>query len=61
MKIYDDYDVFWKDMIDRFFYHLLKRAVPELYDNADNMIKPRFLDKEFRDILNTGKTEIHTN
>ena len=49
-----DYDGFWKDLIDRFFYPLLKRAVPELYEKADITKEKRFLDKEFRDVLNTG-------
>jgi hypothetical protein len=53
-----DADGFWKDIIDRFFYNLLKRAQPELYSEADISVKPRSLEKEFRDILNTGDPEI---
>jgi hypothetical protein len=56
-----DHDGFWKDLIERFFYHLLKRALPELYEKADRTIPPRFLDKEFRDILNTADPKIHTS
>ncbi|MDR1579016.1 MAG: hypothetical protein LBS35_01560 [Synergistaceae bacterium] len=56
-----DHDGFWKDIIERFFYHLLNRALPELYEKADRTIPPRFLDKEFRDILNTADPEIHTS
>jgi len=56
-----DYDGFWKDLIKRFFPFLLKRALPELYKKADFKKEPRFLDTEFRDILNTGKREIHKN
>jgi hypothetical protein len=56
-----DYDGFWKDLIERFFYPLLKRAMPELYEAADKTKPPRFLDKEFRDILNIGDHEIHKN
>jgi hypothetical protein len=56
-----DYDGFYKDLINRFCYPLLKRAVPELYEQADIETKPRFLEKEFRDILNTGDPEIHTS
>jgi hypothetical protein len=56
-----DYDGFWKDLIKRFFYLLLKRALPELYERANVGKRPRFLDKEFRDILNTGDPEIHTS
>jgi predicted transposase/invertase (TIGR01784 family) len=56
-----DYDGFWKDLIERFFYPLLKRALPELYEEADKSVAPRFLDKEFRDILNTSDPKIHTS
>ncbi|GHV36895.1 hypothetical protein FACS1894187_12360 [Synergistales bacterium] len=56
-----DYDGFWKDLIDRFFYPLLKRAIPELYEAADRETKPRPLDKEFTDILNTADPTIHTS
>ena len=56
-----DYDAFWKDLINRFLYPLLKRAQPELHDKADKRRKHRLLDKEFRDILNTGKSGVHTN
>jgi predicted transposase YdaD len=58
---YFDSDGFWKDLIDRFFYPLLKRAVPELHERADITKKQRALDKEFRDILNTGNPEIHAS
>ncbi|GHV48883.1 hypothetical protein FACS1894204_13370 [Synergistales bacterium] len=56
-----DRDGFWKDLTERFAYSLLKRAIPELYEDADRETKPRLLDKEFRDILNTSDPEIHTN
>jgi len=56
-----DYDGFWKDLINRFCYLLLKRAVPELYENTDVTKEHRLLDTEFRDILNTGDPEIHTS
>jgi hypothetical protein len=56
-----DYDGFWKDLIDKFFYYLLKRTIPELCRDADRNTKPKFLDKEFRDILNTADPEIHTS
>ena len=52
------HDTFWKDLIERFFYPLLKRAIPELYKRADTAKKPRFLDKEFRDVLNTRDRKI---
>jgi hypothetical protein len=56
-----DYDGLWKDLIERFSYYLLKRAVTELYEKADTAKNVRFLDKEFRDILNTGKQELRAN
>ena len=46
-----DYDGFWKDLIERFFGLFLSRALPELYADADLSQDPRFLDKEFRDLL----------
>ena len=55
---YFDSDGLWKSLINRFFYYLLKRALPELYEKADTSVKPRFLDKEFMDILFTGDTKI---
>jgi predicted transposase/invertase (TIGR01784 family) len=56
-----DHDGMWKDLVERFFYPLLKRALPELYEAADRDKKPTFLDKEFRDILNTADPAIHTS
>ncbi|MDR2175910.1 MAG: hypothetical protein LBO82_08240 [Synergistaceae bacterium] len=55
------HDSFWKDLIERFFYNLLKRALPELYEDADREAAPRFLDKEFRDVLNTANPEIYNS
>ncbi|MDR2175811.1 MAG: hypothetical protein LBO82_07715, partial [Synergistaceae bacterium] len=55
------HDSFWKDLIERFFYNLLKRALPELYEDADKEAAPRFLDKEFRDVLNTANPEIYNS
>ena len=60
-KEFFDHDGFWKDLIDRFFYFLLKRAAPELYEKVDLTKEKRFLDKEFRDILNTGDPQLHTS
>ena len=56
---YYDYDAFWKDLIKRFFYDLLKRAVPDLYEKSDTTKEVSFLDTEFTDILNTGDPQIH--
>jgi hypothetical protein len=49
-----DYDGFWKKLVGRFFYPLLKRALPELYKDVDLSKPPIFLDKEFTDVLNTA-------
>jgi hypothetical protein len=54
-----DHDSMWKDLIKRFLPYLLKRAIPELYVAADLSAEPKFLDKEFTDVLNTSDTEIH--
>jgi predicted transposase/invertase (TIGR01784 family) len=56
-----DHDGTWKDLIEKYFYHLLKRALPELYEAADRNKEPTLLDKEFRDILNTADPTIHTS
>jgi len=57
---FDD-DSMWKDIIERYFYPLLERTVPDLYREADTDKPPRYLDKEFRDILNTSDNEIHNS
>ncbi len=54
-----DHDSLWKDLIKRFLYSLLKRAVPQLYEEADLNQEPRFLEQEFQDILNTSDPTIH--
>jgi len=54
-----DYDGFWKDLIERFFGPFLARALPELYADADLSQEPKFLDKEFRDLLQTSDLELH--
>ena len=43
-------DSLWKDLVQRFFYPMLQRAIPALYDDADREKAPRFLDKELRNI-----------
>lgn len=44
-----DYDGLWKDAIERFLPQLLKRVLPDLYDDIDFSVKPEFLSKELRD------------
>jgi predicted transposase YdaD len=53
------HDSFWKDLMAEYFYPLLRRALPELYGDADIRKKPRFLDKEFTDILKTADPKAH--
>ena len=45
-----DEDSMWKDVVQRFFYPMLKRAIPALYDDADREREPKFLDKELRKV-----------
>jgi hypothetical protein len=56
---YFDHDGLWKDLVSRFFYELLRRVLPELYAAANTKKKPKFLDKEFQDVLNTGDRRHH--
>jgi len=49
-----DQDGFWKELIKRFCYSLIKRAIPELYEKVDLEKEPRPLDKEFTDVVNIG-------
>ena len=44
------HDGLWKDIVQRFFYPMLGRAIPALYDDADREKEPRFLDKELRSV-----------
>jgi hypothetical protein len=55
------YDTFWKTLAKRFFYPLIKRAIPQLYDDADRDKEPQFLDKEFQDVLVTPDKNFHKN
>jgi predicted transposase YdaD len=49
-----DQDGFWKELVKRFCYSLIKRAIPELYEKVDLEKEPRPLDKEFTDVVNIG-------
>ena len=46
-----DHDALWKDLIERFFYQMLQRAVPSLYHDADTTKPVCFLDKELRQVI----------
>lgn len=48
-----DEDNLWKDIVQSFFYPMLKRAIPALYDDADREKEPRFLDKELRKVAHS--------
>ncbi|MDR1481361.1 MAG: hypothetical protein LBI74_01910 [Synergistaceae bacterium] len=37
-----DHDGTWKDLIKKFLPYLLKRAIPELYREADTRAEPKF-------------------
>jgi predicted transposase YdaD len=54
-----DYDSFWKDLMEQYLYPLLRRILPKLYAQIDTSKAPRFLDKEFQDIINTGDPKLH--
>jgi hypothetical protein len=54
-------DSFWKDLMKEYFYALLKRALPELYADADTKAEPVFLDKEFTDVLKTADAKAHNS
>ncbi|MDR1021299.1 MAG: hypothetical protein LBL73_11120 [Synergistaceae bacterium] len=54
-------DSFWKDLAKAYFYPLLKRALPELYTDADTDAEPVFLDKEFTDVLKTSDPKKHNH
>ena len=55
------YDSFWKDLIKRFCYYLIMRTLPELYKMIDMSAEPRFLDKEFTDVVNIGNPKYRTS
>ena len=46
-----DHDALWKDLIERFFYQMLLRAIPSFYNDADTSKPVRFLDKELRQVI----------
>lgn len=52
MKYRSDYDGAWKALIEKFFYQMLARCLPELYNEADTGRPPEFMDKELREIVN---------
>jgi predicted transposase YdaD len=51
-------DAFWKELVIRFFYEMLRRCIPELYERADKNKPPVFLDKELRSIARKVKLKL---
>jgi hypothetical protein len=45
-----DDDSAWKTLVKKFFYEMLQRCIPDLYEAADRSRAPNFLDKELRAI-----------
>jgi hypothetical protein len=41
-----DWDGTWKALVERLFFHVLRRAIPDLYRDADLSRAPEFVDKE---------------
>lgn len=54
-----DDDGFWKNLIERFFYPMLSRTIPDLYADANTTAAPRFLDKELRKVMKAVKGRAH--
>jgi hypothetical protein len=52
-------DSFWKGLAGDYFYPLLKRALPELYRDADTGKKPRFLSIAEEHYIKKGTAERH--
>ena len=56
-----DKDGIWKDAIEQYLPLLLKRMMPELYEDVDFTQSVTFLDKELRDtlqVMGEGSVEI---
>ena len=54
-----DKDGIWKDAISIFLPQLLKRMMPELYNDVDFSQKPTSLDKELQDTIQVTLSEEH--
>ena len=51
-----DKDGIWKDAIEQYLPLLLKRMMPELYEDVDFTQSFTFLDKELRDTLQVRRS-----
>ena len=54
-----DKDGIWKDAVEQYLPLLLKRMMPELYDDVDFSQEFKFLDKELRDTIQVSQSEEH--
>ena len=54
-----DKDGIWKDAVEQYLPLLLKRMMPELYDDVDFSQDIKFLDKELRDTIQVSMSEEH--
>ena len=56
-----DKDGIWKDAVEQYLPLLLKRMMPELYEDADFSQGFTFLDKELRDTIQVSLSEEHNS
>lgn len=54
-----DKDSIWKDAVELYLPLLLKRMIPELYNDVDFSQELKFLDKELRDTIQVSLNEEH--
>ena len=54
-----DKDGIWKDAVEQYLPFLLKRMMPELYEEVDFSEDIKFLDKELRDTIQASLSEKH--
>lgn len=54
-----DKDGIWKDAVEQYLPLLLKRMMPELYDDVDFSQEVTFLDKELRDTIQVSLSAEH--
>ena len=51
-------DILWKELVVKFFYEMLKRCIPELYERADRSKLTMPLEKELRSIARKVKPKV---
>lgn len=56
-----DKDGIWKDAVEQYLPLLLKRMMPELYEDVDFSEDIKFLDKELRDTIQVSMSEEHNS